>query len=124
MNADARRATRPEDLSRLLVQRLNDGDVDGLVALSEPDAVLALPGGRSATGAAEIRAAFGRLVAGGATFEPGTPLPTLRRGDLALTSSRLSDGVVTVEVARRQPDGTWRWVIDQPDVVGSTERPA
>jgi len=24
---------------------------------------------------------------------------------------------VTVEVARRQADGTWLWVIDQPNVV-------
>ncbi|WP_192809216.1 hypothetical protein [Actinomadura montaniterrae] len=32
----------PDDLSRLVVERLNAGDVDGLVALYEPDAVLAL----------------------------------------------------------------------------------
>jgi hypothetical protein len=28
----------------------------------------------------------------------------------------LANGVVTVEVARRQADGTWLWVIDQPNV--------
>jgi hypothetical protein len=32
---------------------------------------------------------------------------------LALTSTRLPDGTVTAEVARRQNDGTWQWVIDQ-----------
>jgi hypothetical protein len=35
------------------------------------------------------------------------------RGDLALTSTRLPDGSVTAEIARRQGDGTWLWVIDQ-----------
>jgi ketosteroid isomerase-like protein len=112
------RATQPEQLSRLVVERLNTGDVDGLVALYEPDAVLALPGGGVATGADEIRRAYERLVAGRPTFAPGTQQPTLRCGDLALTSSRLPNGVVTVEVARRRPDGTWLWVIDQPDVAG------
>jgi len=34
-------------------------------------------------------------------------------GDLAITSTRLPDGTVTAEVARRQTDGTWRWVIDR-----------
>jgi hypothetical protein len=36
---------------------------------------------------------------------------------LALGSTRLNDGGVTAEVARRQPDGTWRWVIDQWNVI-------
>ena len=111
------RATSPEDLSRLVVERLNGGDLDGLVALYEPGAVLALPDGQVATGAAEIRRAYQRLLADRPTFRPGTPRPTLRAGDLALTSTRLAGGVVTVEVARRQDDGTWLWVIDQPALV-------
>ena len=40
--------------------------------------------------------------------------PVTRNGDLALTSTRLPGGGATVEVTRRQPDGSWRWVIDQP----------
>ncbi len=117
MDADAERATRPEDLSRLIVERLNAADVNGLVALYEPDAVLALPDGQVATGSDEIRRAYEHLVADRPTFEPGTQRPTLRSGELALTSARLANGVVTVEVARRQADGAWLWVIDQPNVV-------
>jgi ketosteroid isomerase-like protein len=118
MHEDALHATQPEELSRLIVEKLNSGDVDGLVALYEPDAVLALPNGEVATGANEIRRAYERLVADRPTFAPGAPRPTLRSGDLALTSSRLANGMITVEVARRQPDGTWLWVLDQPNVVG------
>jgi ketosteroid isomerase-like protein len=117
MHADVERATQPEDLSRLIVARLNAGDVDGLVALYEPDAVLALPDGQIATGSAEIRRAYERLVGDRPTFEPGTQRSTLRSGDLALTSSRLANGAVTVEVARRQADDTWLWVIDQPNAI-------
>jgi hypothetical protein len=42
--------------------------------------------------------------------------PALRLGELALTSTRLPGGGATAEVARRQPDGTWRWVLDRPNV--------
>jgi ketosteroid isomerase-like protein len=86
--------------------------------LYEPDAVLALPVGGTATGAAEIREAFAALVAVRPTFKQGDQRPALRSGDLALTSTRLDDGAVTVEVARRQPDGTWLFVIDQPNING------
>src|ERR1700728_1444070 len=39
------RAVRPEDLGRFFVDRANAGDLEGLVALYEPDAVLSVPGG-------------------------------------------------------------------------------
>lgn len=111
------RAKEPDDLSRFVVERLNAADVEGLVALYEADAVLALPNGKVATGSDEIRAAYEFLVAGKPAFTPGERLPTILNGDLALTSTRLADGGVTVEVARRQPDGTWLWLIDQPGLL-------
>jgi ketosteroid isomerase-like protein len=117
MHGDTERAASPEDLSRLIVPRLNAGDIDGLVALYEADAVLALPGGHVATGSGEIRQAYERLLADRPAFTPGKPRPTLRVADLALTSTVLADGTVTVEVARRQDDGTWLWAIDQPSVL-------
>jgi GH15 family glucan-1,4-alpha-glucosidase len=51
-------ARRPEDLSDFFLQRANSGDVDGVVALYEPDAVLAFPPGEIAAGHERIR---GRL---------------------------------------------------------------
>jgi hypothetical protein len=38
---------------------------------------------------------------------------------LAAASSRPTERTLgaTVEVARRQPDGTWLWLIDQPSVL-------
>ncbi len=112
------RALDPEDLSRLFVERANAGDVEGLVALYEPEATLALPGGRTATGHQEIRTFYEQLLADRPSFNPGPQQPALRNGELALTSTRIPAGA-TAEVARRQHDGSWRWAIDQPDVLGN-----
>jgi ketosteroid isomerase-like protein len=105
----------PEDLARLFVERANAGDEEGLVALYEPDAVLAVPGG-AVVGAARIRRFYADLLAARPRFEPGEQHPALRSGDLALTATRLVGGGATAEVARQQPDGTWRWLLDRPDV--------
>jgi ketosteroid isomerase-like protein len=111
-------AHAPNDLARFFVDRANAGDVGGLVALYEPDAVLEFPAGRIARGADEIRQVYRELLAGRPRFEPGEQLAALVNGDLALTSTRLAGGGATAEVARRQPDGTWLWAIDQPTVLG------
>ena len=108
---------QPEDLSRFFIERANAGDVEGLVVLYEPTAVLALPGGKTAAGAKQIRQFYAKLLADRPTFSPGPQRPVLRNGDLALTSTRIPAGETT-EVARRQPDGSWRWIIDQPNVLG------
>lgn len=112
------RASRPEDLGLLLLQRLNAGDVDGLVALYEPDAMLAFPPGEVTVGSDDIRDVYTELLADRPHFEAGKPQPALINGNLAITSTHLPNGDVTVEVARRQPDGSWLWVIDQPSLLG------
>lgn len=112
-------AVGPQDLERLFVERVNAGDVEGLVALYEPDAVMAFSSGNVAAGRQAIRQVFKDFVASGVKLTLGDQQPTLRVGDLALGSTRLVDGGVTAEVARRQTDGTWRWVIDQWNVLGA-----
>jgi ketosteroid isomerase-like protein len=103
----------PQDLERLLVSREHAGDVDGMAALYEPQAMLDSGGGRLTHGREAIRKFYAEVVATGRKFERGEQRPALVCGDLALTSTRLPDGTVTAEVARRQSDGTWLWVIDQ-----------
>jgi ketosteroid isomerase-like protein len=115
-NQEHEPAAQPEDLGRFFVERANAGDVEGLVALYEPGAVLAVPGGAQAAGTDAIRQALQRFLDGRPTVT-GESQPALRLGELALTSTRFAGGA-TAEVARRQPDGSWLWVIDQPRVVG------
>ena len=105
-------AEAPEALARLFNQRANAGDVEGLVALYEPDAVLAA-GRVVATGHAEIRAFYADLLARRSAFPPAEILPSLRNGPIAMTFARLPNGTLSAETAREQADGTWRWVIDQ-----------
>jgi ketosteroid isomerase-like protein len=105
----------PNDLERLFIERANAGDVDGLVALFEPRAVVAYAPDQLAVGEAAIRAALETMLAGQSQYELGEQRPALVSGDIALTSTRLADGTITAEVARRQPDGTWRWAIDRFD---------
>jgi len=106
-------ARDPQDLERLLVSRERAGDVDGMAALYEPNAVLDCGGGRLMLGREAIRTFYAGLVAMGRKFDFGDQRPAIISGDLALTSTRLPDGSVTAEIARRQDDGTWLWVIDQ-----------
>ena len=117
MPASAERdsARQPEDLGRLFLQRASAGDVDGVVALYEPTAVLATPDG-PAVGTDAIRARMLAFLADPPQFQ-GEVQPALRHGDLALTSTRFPGGA-TAEIARRQPDGTWLWVADQPRITG------
>jgi hypothetical protein len=106
-------ARDPQDLERLLISRERAGDVDGMASLYESHAVLDCGDGRLTLGREAIRAFYVGLVAMGRKFDFGDQRPAMINGDLALTSTRLPDGSVTAEVARRQGDGTWLWVIDQ-----------
>jgi hypothetical protein len=111
-------ARDPQDLERLLIVRQHAGDVEGMVALFEPEAVIDTAEGDNAEGRlirghAEIRSFFAEIIASGKKFQMGTQVPAVINGDLALTGTRLSDGTMTGEVARRQGDGTWLWTIDK-----------
>lgn len=106
-------ANEPNDLEKFFVERANAGDVDGLVALYEPDAVIDGGNGEVVTGREQIRKFFVRFLADRPRFGSSMQAPALRATDLALTSSRVSNGDITAEVARRQPDGTWLWVVDR-----------
>ena len=108
-----KQAQDPQELERLLVSRQWEGDVEGMVDLYEPDAILDDGSGSLAIGKTAIRKVFMDLVATGDKFDLGTQQDAIVCGDLALTSTRLSDGTVTAEIARRQSDGTWLWVIDR-----------
>ncbi len=106
----------PQELEPLLVARAAAGDIDGMVALYEPDAVVAVGGGRFARGAKEIRQFFADLLASGFVFHAGVQYPAILNGQLALTSSRYPNGTMSSEVARQQDDGTWLWIIDYPTI--------
>jgi len=111
---DRQGAVEPEDLGRLFLERADVGEVDGVVALYELEAVLASPPGETAAGPTAIRTVYEQLLAGGPQFS-GDVRAALRHRDLALTSTRFKGGA-TAEIARREADGTWLRIADQPNV--------
>lgn len=123
-------AQAPEDVHRLFAQSFQAGDVDRLLSLFERDALFVPQPGQAVVGHAGIREALSGFLALGGRFElvPESPLVA---GDVALLSSSWSlagagpDGVPfqlvgrTADVVRRQADGTWLLIIDNPFGAGA-----
>jgi ketosteroid isomerase-like protein len=109
------------DLIRLFSDRFAAGDIDGLIALYEDDAVFPNHHGTH-TGSGQIRPVLQGYIDSGARIEFNRQV-AFETGDLALVQNGWTltttggDTVtgVSVEVARRQPDGTWKYAIDSPD---------
>ena len=80
--SDQAKAMEPEEVTRLIVERLNAGDAAGVAALYEPEAVLAYPADRPTMGRAAIQAVYQQMVDAGMRFGTETPLPTVRFQDL------------------------------------------
>ncbi len=115
------KAHKPEDLTRLFVQRANDGDAAGIAALYEEQAVMAYPPGSTTVGREAIRELWDQVLANRPHFEQEPPLPTLISGDIALTATPPKDGAgARAQVVRRQPDGTWQRLLDQPEFAPPT----
>lgn len=111
-------ALKPDDLTRLFVERANAGDAAGIAALYEEQAVMAYPPGSQTVGRDAIRTLWEPVLAKAPRFEQEPPLPTLISGDIALTSIPPKDGAgARAQVARRQPDGSWLRLLDQPEFV-------
>lgn len=119
-------ARTPEDCDRLFEDYVNAGDVEAVVALYEERGSLAQRDGAVATGHAAIRGVITRLVAIRAALRNDVVRVVEAGEELALLyndwsmSARGRDGnpIQTagkaIEVVRRQPDGTWRFAIDDP----------
>jgi ketosteroid isomerase-like protein len=112
----------PAGINAAFAAGYNRRDVDGLASLYEWDAAVTNPDGSIAAGADAIRLHLEHLVelGGSMTSRNRYAIPN---GDLALVGADwevvFTDGREPVsgrsaEVVRRQPDGTWRYVLDHP----------
>jgi len=103
----------------------NSRDIEQLMALYEPDCVLVPQPGQTVAGTAAIREALLGFLAVRGQMKV-TSKRVLQSGDIAFVNSHWDlngtgpDGSAvsmsgdTSEVIRKQSDGTWRYVIDDP----------
>jgi uncharacterized protein (TIGR02246 family) len=118
-------ARKPEDLDIMIGQFINAGDVESALALYEPDAAFVVEPGNVATGKDAIRRVLVDIVATKPTIT--IEVEAVESGDIALLygswslSATNPDGSAanttgrSREVARRQPNGDWLFVIDDPN---------
>ena len=121
-------ARTPEEVDRCLAEAFRAKDLEAILALYEPGATFIAQPGQPVTGLAAIRVAIQGLL----SIKPHLQLEVtrvLQAGDIALLSSTWTLTGTTpegnaltmsgngMEVVRRQSDGTWRYVIDDPYAV-------
>ena len=114
----------PDGVIRGFAERLNRGDIEGALALYEPGAAFVTAPGTVVKGIDRIRESLERFAALRPTLTG--EIQGVREGsDVALVLNRWHlagegpEGPVemsgtSADVLRRQPDGTWRVVIDDP----------
>lgn len=115
-------ATTSEEIHRLFEDAFNAGDIDGLMALDEPEAAVIPQPGSVARGTEQVRAGLQAFLALEGRISLDTKL-VVTVGDLAYLSNTwsltgtgpdgkpLTMGATTAEVVRRQAGSTWRCVI-------------
>jgi ketosteroid isomerase-like protein len=116
-------ARSPEEICRLFQHAMAEGDIDGVMSLYDPQAVFLNQSGEVTKDRHGLRQQLAPLAALKARFD-FTVKQVVQAGDIALmhTEWRVSGPepmtVYAIEVARRQPDGTWYWLIGDPYTVG------
>lgn len=117
-------ARSPKEVDDLFAQAMNAGDLEAALALFEEDGSFANEQGQVVSGKAALREALGGFFA----MQPQLDLQikkVILAGDIAVNSGAWTlkatgpDGPVEmsgrgVAVVRRQPNGDWLYVVDDP----------
>ena len=120
-------ARTPEEICDLFRRYMREGDIDAVLALYDSSVAFRNRSGEVRRGKEELRQELLPFAAARARFEVDV-LEIIQAGDIALMHTNWSIAapaavnLYALEVARRQPDGTWCWLIGDPYTVGS-ERP-
>ena len=118
-------ARTPEEVHKLFTQYFSAGDIDAMVSLYEPAAVLLPQPGQKVSGHAAIKDALAAFLAMKGKFQMAPP-KVIQTSDIAIAFADWTLDAVgadgspiklsgqTSDVVRRQPDGRWLIAIDSP----------
>jgi uncharacterized protein (TIGR02246 family) len=122
----ASKPQQPQDWPGLFTRRLNAGDLDGAVALYEPEARFVTRSGETLVGRDKVRRVLAGLI-GAKTRMQSKVVQAVTVGDVAVLYTDFEGTTVessgktveirskAIEVLRRQPDGAWRLIVGDPD---------
>ena len=100
-----------------------EGDLESLLKIYDPEAVFLNQSGQVKKGRTEIKEVLAPLAAARAIFDFDIK-QVIRADGIALMHTQWKVSLpqlkyqYAIEVARRQPDGTWCWLIGDPFTVG------
>lgn len=118
-------ANSPEEIWSLFQKYIREGDIDSVLALYDAEAVFLSQSGETRKGD-DLRAELAPLAAAKTVFDFSVK-QVIKSGDIALmhtewnVSSPQQMFLYAIEVARRQQDGTWRWLIGDPFTISKLE---
>jgi uncharacterized protein (TIGR02246 family) len=119
-------SSKPEDWPSQFTQHLDSGDLEAILALYEPEAHFVPRSGETIVGRDRIRDVLAALIRSGTKLR-GRVIHAVTAGDIAVlytdfegTTTDPSGDTVDVrskaiEVLHRQPDGTWKLLIGDPN---------
>jgi uncharacterized protein (TIGR02246 family) len=116
-------ATNPEEICRLFQQYMAEGDLESALSVYDPDAVFLNQSRDVSKGREGLRQELAPLAAMKVRFDFKVK-QVIETGDIALMHTEWTVSgpepmkVYAIEVARRQQDGSWRWLIGDPFTVG------
>ena len=125
MTATRHEATSPEEVLERFAELMGRGELEAALALYEEEAAFVPEPGKLVHGKAAIGAALEAFVALSPTLT-GTIEKVVPAGDTALVinswelkgtdpeGNEVAMGAKSADVLRRQADGTWRILIDDP----------
>jgi uncharacterized protein (TIGR02246 family) len=117
---------KPEDWPHVFEQHLNAGDLDTVMALYEAEARFVARSGDTLVGRNAIRKVLARMIEAKTQFQSRV-VRAVTVGEIAqlytdFDGTRIDESGNTVpirnkaiEVLRRQPDGTWRLIVGDPN---------
>lgn len=125
-SGECHKATRPEDVPAVFDSALNRGDLDAVMSLFHPKAIMRMQDGRTiAEGHDALRDAFSRLIAARPEIRNGVRR-MIASGDVALLllewtirstppdQDEIVQSGVATQVAERNADGIWQLRISNP----------